>query len=130
MASSSNPMKLVTLAAKGLAELTDEDVRGSKLNLDLEVSVWLRRSGADLASVPRALLALRRTLLMVSALDPISEPVPLIIEDTQLAVANLCVYLHGLIGRGAASLGVTRVALVDAALAHLSEALADTRKTS
>ena len=130
MASSPNPMKLVTLAAKGLAELTDEDLRGSKLNLELEVSVWLRRSGADLAAVPRALLALRRTLLEVSALDAASEPVPLIIEDTQLAVANLCVYLHGLIARGAASLELDRAAFVDVSLAHLGEALADTRKTS
>lgn len=130
MASSPNPMKLVTLAAKGLAQLTDDDLRGNNLNLDLEVSVWLRRSGADLASVPRALLALRRTLLNVSALDTASEPVPLIIEDTQLAVANLCVYLHGLIGRGAASLEMTRAAFVAVALSHLSEALADTRKTS
>jgi hypothetical protein len=123
-------MKLVTLAAKGLAALTDEDLRGSKLNLELEVSVWLRRSGADLAAVPRALLALRRTLLEVSALDAASEPVPLIIEDTQLAVANLCVYLHGLISRGAASLELGPTEFVESALAHLGNALTGTRKTS
>ena len=130
MASAPNPLKLVTLAAKGLAELTDDDLRGSKLNLELEVSVWLRRSGADLAVVPRALLALRRTLLQVSALDAASEPVPLVIEDTQLAVSNLCVYLHGLIGRGAASVELGRSAFVDVALAHLGDSLSDTRKTS
>lgn len=130
MASAPNPIKLVTLAAKGLAELTDDDLRGSKLNLELEVSVWLRRSGAELDAVPRALLALRRTLLEVSALDAASEPVPLIIADTQLAVANLCVYLHGLIGRGAASVDHERTAFVEAALAHLAGTLTDSRKTS
>jgi len=130
MATVSNPMKLVVLAAKGLAELTDEDLRGNQLNLELEVSVWLRRSGAELSSVPRALLALRRTLLEVSTLDAASEPIPLVIEDTQLAVANLCVYLHGLIGRGAASVELGRAEFVESALAHLGAALADARRTS
>jgi hypothetical protein len=130
MATVPNPMKLVLLAAKGLAELTDEDLRGNQLNLELEVSVWLRRSGAELSSVPRALLALRRTLLEVSALDAASEPIPLVIADTQLAVANLCVYLHGLIGRAAASMDLGRAAFVESALAHLGSALADARRSS
>ena len=130
MAMASNPMKLVALAAKGLAELTDDDVRGSKLNLELEVSVWLRRSGAELSSVPRALLALRRAVLDVSELDAASEPVPLVIEDTQLAVANLCVYLHGLIGRAATSVRLAPAALVESALSHLGAAVADARLSS
>ena len=130
MATAPNPMTLVVLAAKGLAELTDEDLRASTLNLELEVSVWLRRSGTELTAVPRALLALRRTLLEVSALDASTEPVPLVIGETQLAVANLCVYLHGLIGRGAASVGLGRAEFVETALARLGAAVGGARLTS
>jgi hypothetical protein len=123
-------MKLVMLAARGLAQLEDDDLRGNQLNLELEVSVWLRRSGAELASVPRALLALRRALLEVSVLDVGTEPVPLVIPDTHQAVANLCVYLHGLIGRGAASMEFGRVEYVEAALAHLGAVAAGARLSS
>jgi len=130
MATAPNPMKLVSLAARGLAELPDDDLRGNQLNLELEVSVWLRRSGAELSTVPRALLALRRALLEVSALDCDSEPVPIVIGDTQQAVANLCVYLHGLIGRAASSIDLGRSELVEAALAHLGAAAASARLTS
>jgi hypothetical protein len=130
MAAAPNPMKLVSLAARGLAELQDDDLRGNQLNLELEVSVWLRRSNAELSTVPRALLALRRALLEVSALDCDSEPVPIVIADTQQAVTNLCVYLHGLIGRAASSTGLERSKLVEAALAHLGAAAASARLTS
>jgi hypothetical protein len=130
MATAPNPMKLVSLAARGLAALKDDDLRGNQLNLELEVSIWVRRSGAELSSVPRALLALRRALLEVSALDCNKEPVPLVIADTQQAVPNLCVYLHGLIRRGAASLECGRDELVEAALAHLGAVAAGARRTS
>lgn len=123
-------MKLVVLAAAGLAKLNDDDLRGNQLHLELEVSVWLRRSGADLASVPRALLALRRAILEVAALDAHSEPTPLVIPDTQQAVANLCMYLHGLIARAAASLHMERDEFVEAALAHLRESATGARLSS
>jgi hypothetical protein len=130
MATAPNPMKLVSLAARGLAGLADDDLRGNQLNLELEVSVWLRRSGAELSTAPRALLALRRAMLEVSALDCDSEPVPLVISDTQQAVPNLCVYLHGLIGRGAASMKLERGEFVEVALTHLGAAAASARLTS
>jgi hypothetical protein len=130
MATVPNPMKLVMLAARGLAELKDDDLRGNQLHLELEVSLWLRRSGADLALVPRALFALRQTLLDVSGLDADSEPVPLVIQDTQQAVASLCVYLHGLIARGAASLDMERSEFIEVALAHLGKAAPGARLTS
>ena len=123
-------MKFVTLAANGLAEPRDDDVRGNQLNLELEVSVWLRRSGAELSAAPRALLALRRALLEVSALDAETEPMPIVIADTQQAVPNLCIYLRGLVGRAAASLGVDRPAIVETALAHLGAAVAEACRTS
>jgi hypothetical protein len=129
MANAPNPMKLVTLAARGLAEMTAEDLRGNQLNLELEVSVWLRRSGADLSTVPRALLALRQALLEVSRLDGATEPVPIVIGDTQRAVANLCVYLHGLITRAAGSAKLGRGELVEAALNRLSGATARRRSS-
>lgn len=129
MANAPNPMKLVTLAAKGLADLSAEDLRGNQLNLDLEVSVWLRRSGAELTTVPGALLALRRALLEVSRLDAATEPVPIVIGETQRAVSNLCVYLHGLITRAAGSAKLGRAELVDAALARLSSATARRRSS-
>jgi hypothetical protein len=122
-------MKLVSLAARGLAELSDDDLRGDQLNLELGVSVWLRRSGAELSTVPRALLALRSALLEVSSLNVDKEPIPLVIPDTQQAVPNLCVYLHGLLGRGAASVELERREFVEVALAHLGVAAA-TRLTS
>jgi hypothetical protein len=122
-------MKLVSLAARGLAELQDDELRGNQLNLELEVSVWLRRSGAELSSAPRALLALRGALLEVSSLDVDKEPIPLVIADTQQAVPNLCIYLHGLVGRGAASIELERREFVEVALAHL-DAAAATRLTS
>jgi endonuclease/exonuclease/phosphatase family metal-dependent hydrolase len=122
-------MKLVSLAARGLAELQDDELRGNQLNLELEVSVWLRRSGAELSSAPRALLALRGALLEVSSLDVDKEPIPLVIPDTQQAVPNLCIYLHGLVGRGAASIELERREFVEVALAHL-DAAAATRLTS
>jgi hypothetical protein len=122
-------MKLVSLAARGLAELQDDDLRGCQLNLELEVSVWLRRSGAELSTAPRALLALRGALLEVSSLDVEKEPIPLVIPDTQQAVPNLCVYLHGLVARGAASVELERREFVEVALAHLGTAAA-TRLTS
>ena len=130
MATAPNPLKLVTLAARGLAELRDDDLRGNQLNLELEVSVWLRRSGAELSTAPRALLALRRAVIEVSALDAGTEPMPIVIADTQQAVPNLCVYLRGLITRAAASKGIERAALVEAALAHLGDAVARARLTS
>ena len=130
MATAPNPMKLVSLAARGLAGLADDDLRGNQLNLELEVSVWLRRSGAELSTAPRALLALRRAMLEVSALDCDSEPVPLVISDTQQAVPNLCVYLHGLIGRGAASMKLERGEFVEVALPHLGAAAASARLPS
>ena len=122
-------MKLVSLAARGLAELQDDELRGNQLNLELEVSVWLRRSGAELSSAARALLALRGALLEVSSLDVDKEPIPLVIPDTQQAVPNLCIYLHGLVGRGAASIELERREFVEVALAHL-DAAAATRLTS
>jgi hypothetical protein len=128
MANAPNPMKLIAAAATGLSELRDEDLRGNKLNLELEVSVWLRRSGAELGTVPRALLALRRAVLEVSALDPGTEPVPIVMADTTRAVANLCIYLHGLITRAAQSIGRSRADLVEAAIERLGMAVS--RRTS
>jgi hypothetical protein len=130
MATAPNPMKLVSLAARGLAALKDDDLRGNQLNLELEVSIWVRRSGAELSTVPRALLALRRALLEVSALEGENEPIPLVIADTQQAVPNLCIYLHGLIRRGAGSLDVGRNEFVEATLSHLGAVAAGARRTS
>jgi endonuclease/exonuclease/phosphatase family metal-dependent hydrolase len=56
--------------------------------------------------------------------------VPLVISDTQQAVPNLCVYLHGLIGRGAASMKLERGEFVEVALTHLGAAAASARLTS
>jgi hypothetical protein len=130
MATVPNQTKLVMLAARGLAELQDDDLRGERLNLELEVSVWLRRTGAELSSVPRSLMALRAALLEASALDAESEPLPLVVADTQHAVANLCVYLHGLIGRAARSVEVDRKELVESALARLATQTAGARRSS
>lgn len=130
MATVPNQTKLVMLAARGLAELQDDDLRGERLNLELELSVWLRRTGAELSTVPRSLMALRAAILESSTLDADSEPLPLLVADTQHAVANLCVYLHGLIGRAARSIEVDRKELIEAALSHLAPPSAGARRSS
>ena len=52
------------------------------------------------------------------------------IADDQLAVESLCVYLHGLIARGAESTDLGRPDFVEAALSHLGTVSADARLSS
>jgi hypothetical protein len=110
------------LLALGLAELEPDDLARSTLSLEFGVSAWLRRSATDLADAERSALALRRALVSVSALDEATEPVPLIARDKTLAIRSLCLYLHGLLSRAAASLGMTRQATAEAALKALEAA--------
>lgn len=104
------------LAARGLVRLPLDDVGGDALSLPLCLSLWLRRSGADLAGALHGLLGLRSTLLEVSGLDAASEPVPLTGGDERRSLLNLSIYLHHLIGRAAAAAGIDPVDLVDSAV--------------
>jgi hypothetical protein len=119
MANRPDLTKFAALAAVGLAELQDRDLRGEQLPLVLQVSVWLRRSGVELAAAPRALLILRRSLLQIARIDPSTEPVPIVVSDGQRAVLSLCVYLYGLIKRAAHGLSCQPNELVQSVLEQL-----------
>ncbi len=109
--------KFASLAARGLAELRDHDLRGDRLPLELQVSVWLRRSGVELTAAPRALLTLRESVLAAAGLDESTEPVPIVVADGHRAVLSLCVYLWGLIQRAARSGSCQPVEVIERALA-------------
>jgi hypothetical protein len=105
------------LAARGIAGLSPEDLTRGNLTLELGLSLWMHRTGTDLAEVTSALLTVRDSLLEASELDRTSEPVPLLAGDAKTAALALAIYLDGLIDRAAHRSGTTRDAAVDAALA-------------
>jgi hypothetical protein len=102
--------------ALGLASIEPGDLVHSTLSLEFGVSAWLRRSGADWVEAHRSALALRRAFVAVSVLDEATEPVPLIGRDQSLALRSLCLYLHGLLVRAAASMDSSRAEIAEAAL--------------
>jgi hypothetical protein len=105
------------LAARGIAGLVPEDLTRGNLTLELGLSLWMHRTGTDLAEVTSALLAVRDALLGAAGLDRTSEPVPLLAGDAKTAALALAIYLDGLIDRAARRAETTRDAVVDAALA-------------
>jgi len=105
------------VAARGIAGLAPEDLTRGNLTLELGLSLWMHRTGTDLAEVTSALLAVRDALLEASGLDRASEPVPLLAGDAKTAALALAIYLDGLIDRAACRAEVTRDTAVDAALA-------------
>ncbi|MGH9045146.1 MAG: hypothetical protein ACRDVP_10010 [Acidimicrobiales bacterium] len=130
MAKRPNPTSLIELAAKGLAELPDEDLRGDRLGLELAVSAWLRRSRTEPSTAVRELAMLRQAVLDCCALDCASEPTPIFVKDPRRAVVNLCAYLHGLVGRAASSVSLDRCVLVESALRVLATGASGRRATS
>jgi hypothetical protein len=96
------------LAAQGLAELGNHDPQEATLSLEMEVSIWMRKSGSDVSAARGALLVLRDALISVSKLDALTEPVPLPIADPQRALTNLLLYLNGLTARAANVTGLDR----------------------
>ena len=104
-------------AALGLAVLEPEELLEGCLSLELGLSLWMAQAGADVDRATASLLDVRDALLRVSALDGASEPVPLLAGDERTAILGLAIYLEGVVGRAADSLGVTRQAVGDLAVA-------------
>lgn len=92
---------------QGLAELGPVAPFSGDLSLELGVSIWLRHSGISLAEARRQLLEIRRVLVAVCGLDPVSEPIPLVGRCLRLDVVNLVAYLADLLRRGAARGGLS-----------------------
>lgn len=81
------------------------DAPGSETALELGLSIWMRRAGADLGSLRTALIQLRRALLTAADLDRASEPLPFVGVSVRRDVLSLASYLGGLIKRVAVSTG-------------------------
>ncbi len=97
--------QLVPEILRGIVELGSGEPPGSEITLELGISVWMRRSGADLESVRSAMIRLRRPLLAAGNLDPETEPLPLLGLSDRRDVLTLTRYLGGLIERAAACAG-------------------------
>ncbi len=97
--------QLVPEILRGLVEFGLGDPSGSEITLELGVSIWMRRSGADLEAVRAAMIRLRGALVEAGELDPATEPLPLLSPSDRRDVLTLVSYLGGLVGRAASSAG-------------------------
>jgi hypothetical protein len=105
----------------GLAELGPVEPFSGDLSLELGISVWLRTSGTSLLQARSSLLEIRRVILEVCALDPATEPVPLVGRSPRSDVVNLVAYVSDLLRRASAGLGRGVDAVVQAVVAELPE---------
>jgi hypothetical protein len=103
----------------GLAELGPVEPFSGDLSLELGISVWLRTSGTSLLQARSSLLEIRRVILEVCALDPATEPVPLIGRSPRSDVVNLVGYISELLRRASAGTGRAVGAVVEAVVAEL-----------
>lgn len=113
-------LDLSTLLARGLVSLDEEDLAHGNMTLELGVTLWMSRAGANLGAVRRTLLDLRWALLSSSDLDEVSEPIPMMAGDERTAILSLAVYLHGLLQRAARSVTATPAWMAEEALAALA----------
>ena len=88
---------------RGLAQFRLYEPMGSELALELGLSIWMRRSGADLHSLRACMPGIRDALVEVGNLDPVTEPVPLRGHSVRTHVVNMAAYLGGLVRRAASS---------------------------
>ena len=105
----------------GLADLGPVDPFSGDLSLELGVSVWLRRSGTSLVEACDRLFEARAAILEVCALDPGTEPVPLVGRSPRNDVVNLALYLGDLLRRAAAAAGLSVHVVAERAIAVLPE---------
>jgi hypothetical protein len=106
----------------GLAELGPVDPFSTDLSLELGISLWLRTSGTSLLQARSALLEIRRVILDVTALDPSTEPVPLIGRSPRSDVISLVGYVSELLRRASAALDRDVMAVVRDVVAELPTA--------
>jgi hypothetical protein len=103
----------------GLAELGPVEPFSGDLSLELGISVWLRTSGTSLLQARSSLLTIRQVILEVCALDPDTEPVPLVGRSPRSDVVNLVAYLSELLRRASTGLGRGIESIVQAVVAEL-----------
>jgi hypothetical protein len=103
----------------GLAELGPVEAFSGDLSLELGISVWLRTSGTSLIAARSSLLEIRRVILEVCALDPATEPVPLVGRSLRSDVVSLAGYISELLRRAAAAMDRSIGTVVDAVVAEL-----------
>jgi len=99
-----------------IACLCGEGRAEGSLSLSFGLSAWMKQYCVGVDETVNAILSLRTALLSVSGLDAASEPVPLRVQDHVVFVLNLAVYLEGLLGRAAGTLGATPGETADAAV--------------
>jgi len=97
--------QLVPEILRGIVEFGLYDAADSETALELGLSIWMRRAGADLGSLRTTLIQLRRALLTVENLDRASEPLPFVGVSVRRDVLSLASYLGGLLERVAVSTG-------------------------
>jgi len=103
----------------GLAELGPVEAFSGDLSLELGISVWLRTSGTSLVAARSSLLEIRQVILEVCALDPATEPVPLVGRSPRSDVLNLVGYISELLRRASAATGRRIGTVVEAVVAEL-----------
>ena len=103
----------------GLAQLGPVEPFSGDLSLELGISVWLRTSGTSLLQARSSLLQIRQVILEVCALDPATEPVPLVGRSPRSDVVNLVGYISELLRRASAGTGRAVGAVVEAVVAEL-----------
>ncbi len=104
---------------RGLAQFRLYEPVGSELALELGLSIWMRRSGADLFSLRTCMLEIRDALVVVGNLDPVTEPIPLIGHSERTDVVTLAAYLGGLVRRAASSAKCGAEEIAERAISHL-----------
>ncbi len=95
------------------------DAADSETALELGLSIWMRRAGADLGSVRTTLIQLRQALLTVANLDRAGEPLPFVGVSVRRDVLSLASYLGGLLERVAVSTGTRTGEVVERVIQEL-----------
>jgi hypothetical protein len=86
---------------RGLIDLGS--VVETDLALEFGLSAWMHFNDVDFEEARLALLAVRRILLRVGNIDPLTEPIPFSGRSPRLDTLNLAAYLGNLVERAAAS---------------------------
>jgi hypothetical protein len=95
----------------GLADLGPFPAPGADLSLELGLSAWLFRSGADLEGALAAMYEVRTVLLEVAEMDVTTEPLPFVGRNLERDLVSLASYLDHLLTRAACAAGCDRAAL-------------------
>jgi len=110
-----------SLVLRGLARMETSGTGGGDLCLELGLSFWIRRCGANLDSARSAMMAMREALVKASGIDMTTEPIPFHGSDPRLDAVNIAAYLRGLITRAAANSKTHPISIVEQTLGLAAE---------